>query len=227
MTNPLEIPELVCMIADYLDLKSIGRIIQVNQTTNIFVRNMPIYVELLICFASMTKINDLYPTENDYTLQQKIFIHACGNSCWNIIHNILNKSHISSEINLALLRACENGYLDIVKYLVEHDANIHAWNDLALRQACHNGHFSIVKYLVEEGANIHAENDSALRFSSERGHLDIVKYLVEEGANIHAENDSALRFSSERGHLDIVKFLISMGANVEDHEGLLYRIQWW
>jgi len=54
------------------------------------------------------------------------------------------------------------------------------------------GHFQIVKYLVEHGANIHARNDAALTNSVEYGYFEIVKYLVENGANIHAVDDEAL-----------------------------------
>ena len=52
-----------------------------------------------------------------------------------------------------------------------------------------NGHLEVVKYLVENKANIHAKNDYALRLASGNGHLEVVKYLVENGANIHAKND--------------------------------------
>ena len=60
---------------------------------------------------------------------------------------------------------------------------------IALRWASKNGHLEVVKYLVENKANIHAQNDEALRLASENGHLEVVKYLVENKANIHAQND--------------------------------------
>ena len=49
----------------------------------------------------------------------------------------------------------------------------------------------VVKFLVEAGANIHAKNGCALNSSIIWGHLDIVKYLVESGAYVHAYNDPA------------------------------------
>ena len=118
-------------------------------------------------------------------------------------------------------KAAQKGYLDIVKYLVEQGANIHASD--ALCGSSYNGHFDIVKYLVEQGANIHASDDGALRWASESGCLDIVKYLVEQGANIHAGYDYALRFASENGHLDIVKYLVEHGADI--HAGNDYALQ--
>jgi len=43
------------------------------------------------------------------------------------------------------------------------------------------GHLKIVKYLVEHGANIHAKDDEALKKSAYQGHLEVVKYLVKNG----------------------------------------------
>jgi hypothetical protein len=104
--------------------------------------------------------------------------------------------------------------LEVVKYLIEHGANINADNDAALRFSAQNGHLEIVKYLIEHGANIHSVNDHALRFSAQKGHLEIVKYLIEHGANIHDKNDHALRLSAQKGHLEIVKYLIEHGADI-------------
>jgi hypothetical protein len=40
-----------------------------------------------------------------------------------------------------------------------------------------NGHLEIVKYLAEQGADIHADNNFALQWSAYYGHLEIVEYL--------------------------------------------------
>ena len=49
--------------------------------------------------------------------------------------------------------------------------------------ACENGHLEIVKYLLTspeltEHANIHAENDSGFSWACDQGHLEVVKYLI-------------------------------------------------
>lgn len=51
-----------------------------------------------------------------------------------------------------LITASEYGYLDMVKYLVEHGADIHANNDEALFLARQNGHHEVANYLVLNGA---------------------------------------------------------------------------
>ena len=48
----------------------------------------------------------------------------------------------------------ENGNIDIVKFLFEYGANIHA-DDCALQWASSKGHIEVVKFLVEKGAEIY------------------------------------------------------------------------
>jgi ankyrin repeat protein len=43
--------------------------------------------------------------------------------------------------------------------------------------ACELGHLDVVKYLVEKGADIHASADHALRWAAGSGHLDVVEYF--------------------------------------------------
>jgi ankyrin repeat protein len=61
-----------------------------------------------------------------------------------------------------------------------------------------NGHLEIVKYLVECGADIHAQDNFVLRTSSRKGHLKIVKFLIASGTDIHAQDNFVLRTSSEK-----------------------------
>lgn len=46
-----------------------------------------------------------------------------------------------------------------------------------LNWASENGYIEIVKLLLNEGADVHADNDTALRWASENGHSEVVKVL--------------------------------------------------
>jgi hypothetical protein len=118
----------------------------------------------------------------------------------------LLKTYKRNENNIGLLLyiSSANGELALVIWSLKNGAVL---RDGDLISASRNGHLSVVKYLVEHGANIHALNDVALNDASTKGHLDIVKYLVEHGANIHASNDLALFNAGMNGHLDVVKYL--------------------
>lgn len=112
-----------------------------------------------------------------------------------------------SHINSALVSACEEGYTELVKLLLEKGADIHTEESNSLRRASKHGHIEIVKLLLENGANIHAGKDSALYVSCVNGHTDIVKLLVEKGADIYTT--SALQQAAYKGHIEIAKFLLS------------------
>merc|ERR1711988_543390 len=81
--------------------------------------------------------------------------------------------------------------------------------------ACNGGHLEVVKYLVEKGADVHARDslhDSTLMVACKVGHLELTKYLVEKGVDIHARNIrnmTAFDFASMYGHADISTYLRS------------------
>jgi len=67
-------------------------------------------------------------------------------------------------------------------------ADIHTANDCVIRRVSRNGYIEVVKWLIEKGADIHAANDYALRWASRNGHLEVVRFLLEKGADICADN---------------------------------------
>ena len=89
-----------------------------------------------------------------------------------------------------LFKACKEEHKDIVKYLVEHGANIHKINnkgETSLFKACEEGNKRVVIYLVEHGVDMHKVNDdddeTALIVTNEYGYKDIEKYLIEVSKN--------------------------------------------
>ena len=115
----------------------------------------------------------------------------------------------------SLIKACEEGYLDKAKQIVESWDNITKWDmSNGVMKAAEEGHLPIVKYLHEQGAKIYTSEEWCLRYAAERGHLDVVKYLIEQGADIHADSDCALRWTCYSGQLEVVKYLVEQGANV-------------
>ena len=85
--------------------------------------------------------------------------------------------------NTPLNTASGFGYFEIVKYLIEHNAE----NTDALIMASMNGHEKIVKYLIEQGADVDIQDErgeTALMNASQNGHYNIVKCLIDNGAKI-------------------------------------------
>ncbi len=92
------------------------------------------------------------------------------------------------QLNNQFEYACQNGHLDIVKYLLtsselkEH-ANIHTEEDSGLKLACSNGHLNIVEYLLtspelNEHADMNSYNDYVFLRAFKNNHLELVQYLI-------------------------------------------------
>jgi hypothetical protein len=118
----------------------------------------------------------------------------------------------ADNIDGALRIASSEGRLEVVKYLVEHGADIHSENNHALKWASFYGRLEVVRYLVEHGADIHVDGDTPLLWASSEGNLDTVKYLLEAGADIHTDDDYALEWADRRGHSEVVNYLLEHGA---------------
>ena len=58
------------------------------------------------------------------------------------------------------------------------DEDVTARDNCALRWASKNGYLEVVKYLIEKGADVKADDSCALRWASNNGHLEVVKYLI-------------------------------------------------
>ncbi len=80
---------------------------------------------------------------------------------------------VKYELDNPLNEASENGYLDVVKYLISIGAEMKE----GVRLASRFGHLDVVKYLVENGADIHRYNDDALAWAISNGHTGVIKYL--------------------------------------------------
>lgn len=124
---------------------------------------------------------------------------------------------------VAFKSACNEGYLDVVKYLTSKGINVSFDNNYAIRSASYDGYLEMVEFLTSKGADVNADNGGALKWSSKNGHLEVVKFLVRNGANV-AKNVEAITLASEKGHLEIVKFLVENGANIHAKNNYAIRI---
>uniref|UniRef100_A0A452UI20 Ankyrin repeat and KH domain-containing protein 1 n=1 Tax=Ursus maritimus TaxID=29073 RepID=A0A452UI20_URSMA len=124
-----------------------------------------------------------------------------------------------------LMAASSGGYLDIVKLLLLHDADVNsqsATGNTALTYACAGGFVDIVKVLLNEGANIEDHNENGhtpLMEAASAGHVEVARVLLDHGAGINTHSnefkESALTLACYKGHLDMVRFLLDAGADQE------------
>lgn len=133
-------------------------------------------------------------------------------------------------LNYALEWTSYWGKVDLVKKVLDKDADINANKSIALQMSCENGHIDVVKFLLEKGANINANNGAPLFNAVSNNHIDIVKFLLENKdannniCNINENYGIALRMAITNNNCDIAKILIDHGADIKVFDGLLLEI---
>jgi len=137
-----------------------------------------------------------YDIEGEKIIDTIVLQHVNKTKDYNLL-NILNKN------NKLINYASENGYLEIVKWLMENGV---PRDERVITFASENGHFEMVKWLKENGA---PWNEWTITYASKNGHFEIVKWLRENGA---PWNEWTITYASKNGHFEIVKWLRENGA---------------
>ena len=130
-----------------------------------------------------------------------------------------------------LWTAAASGRLDVVKLLIERNADVDSrtlTGSTPLRVAAHEGHLDVVRCLVESGADVNARNDcesTPLMAACYFGHLSVVTYLIDKGAFMDLQykdaGNTALHDAVKRGYLEMVSQLLSLGASqLPNNQGL-------
>jgi uncharacterized protein len=122
----------------------------------------------------------------------------------------------------ALIAASANGNFDIVKTLLEANADKNITDDTGLTplmSAAYMGNDNVVELLIQKGASIEQKDEqgyTALMFASNAGKINSVKILLDNKANVNAkdkDNSTPIMFASQHGFNDVVKLLLSHGAD--------------
>ena len=133
----------------------------------------------------------------------------------------------------ALYIACERGYADVAKFLLDKkaDAGICDTEKGTLRSstkyspltiAARNGHLAVVKVLLSSGIDIEARDDgnrTALYAAAAGNKPDVVRFLCESNAkvNILARRNSwsPLSAAIHEGYVEVVKTLLKYGKGID------------
>lgn len=70
------------------------------------------------------------------------------------------------------------------EFLLENIKNQNIEN-VILKYACAQGDLSLVKFAIEHGADINSDYGLPLYYATEKNHKEVIKYLISNGADIH------------------------------------------
>ena len=126
----------------------------------------------------------------------------------------------------ALHYAAQNGSLDIIKFLVEHGADISAQDYEQSRSVIHfaalNGDIECIKYLTENGADLldkDANGATAFHYAVMANNLEAVKYFVTKKLDYTAKDYrgwTAMHYAADGGALEVMKYLLAKGLNINE-----------
>jgi hypothetical protein len=151
---------------------------------------------------------------------------------------MVKQYHPEFSINRPFLKACHEGNMKMVKYLIS--IGVTVLNE-GLACAHSNGHVKIVQLLLEKGANnwewslfcayfgintkitdlliktADINWNCGLEHACRDGRIELVKFMIENGATDLINDLSNFHNACTYGHVEIVKFMIENGANNWQH----------
>jgi len=168
-----------------------------------------IIIILLNCYKNKTAISY-------YDLKQQL-----DNDKYKIPLELDSEKFDSYDSSFYLFNACEIGNKAMVKFLIEHGADITIKNKekcTTLFSACESGNEHLVRYLVGPGADINEkdkDDETPIFYACKSGNEHLVKYLEEKGADINIEDNDGytpIFAACVSGNENLVNYL------VEEHE---------
>jgi ankyrin repeat protein len=120
---------------------------------------------------------------------------------------------ISSHI--VLIQACDNGYVEIVVYLLDQIEAPHFRSEgTALIQAATSGQTEIVRILADRGVRLETGDEMILQIVAKNGHIEILQLLLDRRSWNADILNAALEEAISDGHFEVVKLLLSQRPQI-------------
>lgn len=117
-----------------------------------------------------------------------------------------------------LINACQHGYFDIAKVLLQHKAKYYVpeIEDTPLMISSQEGHLEIVNLVLDSQQCKDEDLASSLFLATIFGRVEIIKILIEKGVEIDCRDENGstpLLLSCELGHVNCARILLQNGAS--------------
>ena len=95
--------------------------------------------------------------------------YACYDNKPDLVYYLLNNNDIYNiknikAINLVLIQSSEHGIFELVKFSLEHGADVNYGRSYSLRYAIMNNHMDIAKYLIKHGADVELADSFIIKY---------------------------------------------------------------
>ena len=142
----------------------------------------------------------------------------------NLIKSKADVNEKSSSIRVTpLISAAEKGHTEIVKLLLDHDAEVDAgdkYGRSALMRATWYGHDAVVAILLDRGTDVNASDTwghTPLMMAAKGGHISTARTLLDQGAYLNEKDNwgiTPLMYAVTNNRTEAARFLLKMGADV-------------
>lgn len=113
------------------------------------------------------------------------------------------------DIEDLFLSCCLHNSVKILAILAANNLLIQNRLNSSLCTACQLGYTEIARILLENGSNVNYNGEEPLFLASRYNRTAILKLLVEKGANIHGDDELVLIKACLNKNIEIVKFALS------------------
>lgn len=181
---------------------------------------LPLITGVVIAFVFRRSV--IRSGEQVYKLEKEMLFAVRTdniNELKNLVEQGVDISWQDSKVEgvTALHEAAQKGNIEILKYLLQNEANINSKNRnglTPLHVAAYFGENVIVNTLIEQGAEVNAkarDNITPLHAAASMGHQDTVELLINKGAEVHAKSSkdgsTPQDFAVRKGYQDIADTL--------------------
>jgi ankyrin repeat protein len=172
--------------------------------------------------------------KSDMNQEERFILSVIENDTTELSKLILEGVNVNisfSDRKNALMYACENSNMNVVRKLISSGINIDAVDfrgDNALFYATKNGNISIAKCLIENKIDINCENkhnETPLIIAVKNDNFDLIKFLTKNGSEINISDiygRTALEWSVVLGHSSIMELLLDFTRDKKQMEKLLF-----
>lgn len=177
-------------------------------------------------FIDLNTLNEVFWKEIEIKniLSAKLYYAICSGNYTNTCSLILQGANVNvkdPQGNSLVYIAAINGYLDILKILVEHSANFEVANANGFKPiyaAAYYNQLDVLKYLVQIGADLGSQSYIFMNIAVKNNDIVLVSLLLGRGFEVNAIDESgctALHYATLYEKLDVLRYLVMKGANID------------